>query len=210
MSKVILINKVEEILEDERFPFYYGSNEQMSGFELHLDTGELTTFSTTSAQGVPVDVWYNRAIRFEVADATTRENIILMAEDKKDYFQQILNADGDAQNDLISEWDRYSYGFTSEENIIDVGDQMQYEQKPETEEELNDLISRMVEYDGDFGLYPVEPEITWLESEILDYMYEYQYLAGDVISKFIAQKIVERGINSGDQRTVKELFELAQ
>ena len=210
MSKVILINKVGENLEDVRFPFYDGSNEQMSGFELHLETGELTTFSATSAHGVPADVWYNRAIRFEVADATTRENIILMAEDKKEYFQHILNADGDEQNDLISEWERYSYGFTSEENIIDVKEQMQYEQLPETEEDLDELVSRMIEYDGDFGLYSVEPDETWLENEILDYMYVYQYLADVNIGKFIAQKIVERGINSGDQRTDGELFKLAQ
>lgn len=208
MSKVQLINKVTESLEDARFPFYDESNEYYSGFELCLHSGELTTFNTTVGQGVPVNVWNNEAIRFEVAGATTRANVIKLAEDNKEYFQYILNADGDRQNDLISEWERYSYGFTSEENIIDVKEQMQYEIEPETEEDFDDLVSHMMEYDGDFGLYRVEPKKTWLENEVLDYMYVYQYLVGEDVSKFIAQKIIEREIN-GDPLADADLIELA-
>lgn len=215
----------------ERFPIYaqYAGQHQHQpcGLELNLKTGELTEFcSGEIGNAVPTGVWHSTVLRFSVNPYIMRDGLIALAEEHREAFQMILDTseivwNGSNQvgrlsaeaDNFIEEWEMQCYGNDGKYNvtIISVEDQMQYEQRPETKEELDALVKKLLSYDGDNCYYEKEPHYHHIESDVLDYMIQYVLQNGEEIGSEIAALILERGKDVGAwQQELEEFAALSE
>ena len=210
----------------KRFPIYaqYADQHQHQpcGLQLNLKTGELTDFcSGEIGNAVPTGVWHDTVIRFNVNPFIMREGLIALAEEHSESFQMILDTSeivwngsnevgrlSDDAKHFIEEWDLNCFGNDGEHNvtIISVEDQMQYEQLPATKAVLDELVKKLISYDGGGGYYETEPNYHDIESDVLDYMIQYVLQNGEEIGSEIAALILEREKDVGAWQEELEAF----
>ena len=211
----------------KRFPLYLKYDSQIfpqpCGFELDLKSGVLRAFvSNEIGNAIPEAVWNSRVLRFEIEPLLTAPKIQELAEANLEKFQAILDGSeivwngsnnvgklNDEAFSLHEEWNQLCLGF-EESQLITVAELMEYEQEPTTLAELEELVKKLVDYDGIKGFYMYGPDPDWLERDVLHWIIEDRLYAGEPIAPEIARLIIDWNIDVGAWQSDLQAFAAAE